>query len=507
MATAEGPDHVTSMRGIDAAFLAMERPNEPRHLGSLMIFGPSDDGPLDREAVRRALEARLPAMPSARRIVAASTSGLTRASWRTVERVDLEVHLRAASVAASADPQRALHEYVAARHAERLDRDRPLWQMHVVDGLPDGRVAVYAKVHMAAIDDLTGVGLMTGLLDEDRQGRPTMDDVDVQAESANRFLDRVVHPVPEQVRRAAGFPARMIGRSARAIGEQLPGLGASAREVATRWPGIDSVARLLPGGDVPADDREHPTGRAPRLSFNEPIGPRRVVATGAVPIEQVLALREAAGTSAPMSFHAVALGVCVGALRRWLAANHELPTSPIVAVVPVLVQGERDADAHVAGIMLPLPTHIDDPRRRLEETARSLAEAKGRYAAMPVSLAQDLAMFAPPPVAALVNRLNEALPHRRFISPTVNLGITNVPGPRRQVYLAGRPLLTSHPVLSVSDITPVHLGLQTGPSTLGLGAIGDGDTAEDLQGLVDGFGAELDTLAEVLGAARPRRRA
>lgn len=487
---------MTAMRGIDAAFLAMERPNAPRHLGSLMIFDPSDDGPLDRAAVETALEARLPTMRSARRVVVPSTSGLTRPSWRMAERVDLGFHLRSATLPAEEDPRQALDELVARLHGARLDRRRPLWKMYVIDGLPDDQVAVYAKVHMAAIDDQTGVELMTALLDDDPGGGPTMDDVEVHSERANRFFDRMV-PVPEQVRRGIGFPGRLVGRTARAVGEQLPGLGATVSEVAHRWPGMEPIARLLPG-TPDDDDHEHPTGRAPRLSFNEPIGPRRVYARGAVPIEQLIAVRTAAHRdTAPVSFHAVVLAVCTGALRRWLLARNELPSSPIVAVVPVLTRGEHDADAHVAGIMVALPTNVADAAKRLEATANNLEDAKDRYGEIPLSLLQDIAMFAPPAVASLANRIDDAMPHRQFISPTVNVGITNVPGPRRQVFLAGRPLRSSHPVLSVTDITPLHLGVQAGVSELGLGAIADGDTIDDLTGLVDAVGLELSELAAV----------
>jgi hypothetical protein len=326
-----------------------------------------------------------------------------------------------------------------------------------------------------------------------------MDDSEVRTETANRFIDRVVHPVPEQLRRGIGFPGRLAVRTTRAIGEQLPGLGATAREVAQRWPGLEYVARLLPGG--PEDDHEHSTGRAPRLSFNEPIGPSRVYATGVLPVEQLAAVRAAAHSAAtPVSFHAVVLAACAGGLRRWLLANDELTSSPIIAVVPVLARSEHDADAHIAGMVLPLPTNVADPARRLMATARNLDRAKVRYGEIPVSLSQDIAMFAPPVLATLSNRIDEALPHRRFISPTVNLGITNVPGPRRQVFLAGRPLRTSHPVLSVSDITPLHLGVQIGTTELGLSAIADSDTVDELDSLVEAV--RLD-VADLAAAHRP----
>ena len=89
-------------------------------------------------------------------------------------------------------------------------------------------------------------------------------------------------------------------------------------------------------------------------------------------------------------------------------------------------------------------------------------------------------MFAPPAVAAMAGRLVDALPHRSFVSPTVNVAITNVPGPRRPVHLAGRPLESSHPALSISDLTPLHIGLQSGPEVVGLGAVSCRDTLDDL---------------------------
>mgnify|MGYP001820785645 CR=1 FL=1 len=168
----------------------------------------------------------------------------------------------------------------------------------------------------------------------------------------------------------------------------------------------------------------------------------------------------------------------------------------MVAVVPIMVGGGDDGDAHVAGITVPLPTNAADPIVRVEATARNLRRAKERYGEIPLSLAQDVSMFAPPVLASLANRLTDAMPHRRLLSPTVNLGITNVPGPARQVFLAGRPLRSSHPVLSVTDVTPLHIGVQAGVSDVGLGAIADGDTVEDLAGLIAAVVAELSALTD-----------
>ena len=211
--------------------------------------------------------------------------------------------------------------------------------------------------------------------------------------------------------------------------------------------------------------------------------PHRVFGFSRLPIEDVLAIKHAVGTT----FNDVVVAVCAGALRRWLLAHDELPTSPVVAMVPVLVGGPgggRD-DAHVAGLVAPLPTHVSDPAQRLVRTHEVLKQAKERHAAVPASVLQDMSMFAPPAVAAMAGRLIDALPHRSFVSPTVNLAITNVPGPRHAVHLAGRPLVSSHPALSVTNLTPLHIGLQSGADSVGIGAVACRDTFDDIDALIN----------------------
>lgn len=492
------------MRAMDAAFLAMERRNEPRHLGTVMIFGPGDDGPLTYGVVRQRVDERLDTMPSARRVVVEAPLGMSRPSWATAT-VDLDVHVRDVALPADSTARGGdadLAEVVAAAHARRLDRRRPLWELHVVRGLSDDRVALYAKVHMAALDDETGVDLMTALLDADAR-EPAIEPAAVLAPSSDGLAvpgDRAGAGV-DQLRRAAGFPVRLAQRAVRSVGEQIPGLADTAAEMARRTPGLELAARLLPKpGQSDAD--EHPTGRAPRLSFNGPIGPRRRFAAASIVTADVRRLTQHVGCTT----NAVVLAVVAGALRRWLLANGELPTSPTVAIVPVLV-GEASGDgAHVAGLTMPLPTNVADPAARLERTRTALTAAKQRQATVPASLQQDVAMFAPPVVAAATSRVLDALPHRPLVSPTVNLAVTNVPGPRHTVRVAGRPLLSGHPVLSVSDLTPLHVGVQYGPERIGLGVIADRDHVEDLNSLVDAAPIELAELTNAVIPSRSRRR-
>ena len=420
------------MSGMDAAFLTMERPNEPRHIGGVSIFGPGRDGPLTFEAVRSLVAERLPLVPSARRIVVEMPLGLGRPSWAPDPQFDLEFHVRQAAVPVGGGDA-ALARFVADTQARPLDRRRPLWELWVVEGLSGGRVAIYTKVHVAAIDAITGAEMMTALLDTDPAGRPVEALTGANGEEPPLdVVERVLGPLPDQIRHGRGLPMRLVNRARRTIGEQLPGARETIGETARRTPGLETVTRLLLGPPEEHDDDvfdEHPTGRAPHVSWNEPITAHRRFAFTSLALDDIIRVKRAAETTV----NDVVVAVCAGAVRRWLIDHEELPSSPLVAMVPLLVAGPGTGHdrAHIAGLFAPLPTNVADPLERLARTHEALRTAKERHAAIPASLMQDMSMYAPPAIAGLAGRLIEALPHRSFVSPTVNLAITNVPGPAR----------------------------------------------------------------------------
>jgi diacylglycerol O-acyltransferase / wax synthase len=446
--------------------------------------------------VRALLEERLPLIASAQQVVVEVPLGLGRPSWGRDKRFDLEFHLRQTAVPASGGAS-ALADLIAQAHARPLDRSRPLWELWFIDGLPDGRVALYTKMHMAAIDDVTGAEVMTALL--------ATSDGRVRAERARREepesgpLDRLLGALPDQLRQASGFPGRVVARAARALDSQAAGLAETLTETIQRTPGLGPLARLLPASSsdelVGEVVDEHTTGRAPRVSWNAPVTAHRCFAMTQLPLDVIVEIKRAAGTTV----NDVVVAVCAGALRHWLEVHRELPTSPLVAMVPMLVRDSRD-DSHVAGLIVQLATNVADPAVRLRRTSEALTAAKRRRAAVPASLMQDVSLFAPPALAALAGRLVGALPHRAFASPTVNLAITNVPGPREQVYLAGRPLEANYPVLTINELSPLHIGLQSSHGAIGVGALSCRDTLEDLAPLVERMSIELDELRVAVGA-------
>jgi WS/DGAT/MGAT family acyltransferase len=492
-----------TMRAMDAAFLAMEKPDEPRHLGSVSIFGPGDRGPLTYEVVRNLLTERLPLIASARRVVVEVPLGLGRPSWATDRRFDLEFHLRHTAVPASGG-MKALGDFIARTHARPLDRSRPLWELWVIEGLPDQRVALYAKIHMAALDDVTGAEVMTALLDPDPDAI-----VHVQPHSGhedddrNDPVQRFFGALPDQWRLATRFPRRLVGRAMNTVGSSLAGMGDTITETIHRTPGMEAVARFLPqpSEDEVVEDRA--TGRAPMLSWNGPTTGRRRFAMTTLPLDTIVEIKRRTGTTV----NDVVVAVVAGAVRDWLDRHDELPTSPTIALVPLLVGGGDSADAHVAGLVVPLPTNTADPAERLRRASEALKIAKQKRSAVPASLMQDVSLFAPPAVAALAGRLVGGMPHRSFASPTVNLAITNVPGSRQPMYLAGRPLEANYPVLTINDLTPVHIGLQSSPGAINVGALSCRDTLDDLAPLVARLDVELGLLDRATRPATPANQA
>ncbi len=478
----------------DAAFLAIERRDEPSHFGTVMFFGPGPDGPLTYKVVRSIVEERLPLVPVARSVVFNPLGGLLRPSWVEARDFDLDDHVRRTLVP-KGQWAGAVARFVAEAHSVVLDRRRPLWELWVIEGLPDGHVALYAKLHIALFD-ATGPQLVTAILDDERgEAVLTPTPSPPLADSPFDLVGRFLAPLTDQIRHAAGFPQRLTARTMGGLRNQLPRWMDTAAEMTRRIPEFDPIAPLLPSSNEREPDTDRAL-RAPRPSFNAPLTPRRAFSFDRLRIDDVFAVRHATKTS----FNDVLVAVCAGALRRWLLDHEELPTTPTVAMVPLLVHGSKGRqDAVAAGMVIPLPTNVVDPLERLRRTHSALRLAKERHRAYPATVMLDMSMFAPASMAAMAGRLVNALPHRSYVSPGVNLAITNVPGPRHPVHLAGRPLVSSHPVQPITDLTPLQIGLQSGAHGVGIGAVACRDTTEDLDQLVAALPVELD---ELLQAAR-----
>jgi WS/DGAT/MGAT family acyltransferase len=335
---------VDQLTGVDTSFLSMESTRAFGHSGLLTIFDPVRPGrPLTTDDVREVLLERLHLMPPLRRRLAEVPMGLDRPYWFEDPDFDIDFHVRRTGLPSPGTDEQ-LAALVARVHARPLDRSRPLWELYVIEGLPGGRTAQYTKIHHAAIDAVTGADLMSTLLDTTPERiavePPAVPWSPDRRPASGEMLTRAVVSIASRPGRAARIARPLLGTLARSGAQQLPPLLQTAREVLERVPGV----RDLPGLDRLSIGSETASARpgltAPRTSFNQRITEHRRFAFVSLDFDDVHAVKDAYD----VAVNDVILTICAAALRQWLQARHELPTDPLVALVPLAVPRPLDAD-------------------------------------------------------------------------------------------------------------------------------------------------------------------
>ncbi len=495
------------LTGLDAAFLYMETPSTVGHVGSLAIFdAPTASGRLNMDDLAELVEARLHLVPPMRRRVIEVPLGIDHPYWVEDPDFDLDYHLRHIALPPPGNRQQ-LAEQVSRLAARPLDRTRPLWELYLIEGLEDGRVAQYTKIHHAAIDGVSGAEIMTVLLDvspEPREVAPPKEAWKPEpVPSDMEVLMRTLFALPTHPLEALRFQARLLstlGIRARARDVQrvallpaLANLGALAMPVLN-----DILERLAPERSQEGELLEKPPSKAPRLSFNTTITPHRRYAFGTLSLDDVKAIKNAAGTTV----NDVVMALCSGALRRWLIEHNELPDDPLVAMIPVSVRTEEEKGKlgnRVSTMMAALPTNESDPRKALERVHASMKSAKAQHAAIPANLLADFAQFATPALAARAARAVARTGLVDRIDPICNVVISNVPGPNFPLYSAGARVVGSYPVSTIGDGMGLNITVQSYMNNLDFGLISCRELVPDVWRLMDHLGEALEELKQAVG--------
>jgi diacylglycerol O-acyltransferase / wax synthase len=244
---------------------------------------------------------------------------------------------------------------------------------------------------------------------------------------------------------------------------------------------------------------EATTARPPRTPFNGPISAHRRFAFGQLSLDAVRALKSALG----YTVNDVVVALCTTAIRQWLLERDALPEDPLVAMVPVSVRTEEERGAfgnRVSMMIVPIPTDEAHALRRLERTHELLRSAKERHRALPANLLTDATAFIPPAVASLAARTTMQLLGRT--RPPVNLVISNVPGPRNPLFLAGAQLQATYPVSVVVDGVGLNITVMSYRDHLDFGIVGDREQIEDAWSLLEGLRAALHEFEAAVGIER-----
>jgi WS/DGAT/MGAT family acyltransferase len=250
-----------------------------------------------------------------------------------------------------------------------------------------------------------------------------------------------------------------------------------------------------------------PTRPAPATPFNKSITAHRRFAFESLQLADAQTVKRAFG----VTVNDVVMAMCAASLRRYLSARGALPTDPLVAMVPVSVRTGKETDTYsnrVSGITASLHTDVADPVERLMAIHRSMAAAKELQRAIPADVLTDLTQFTPPVLAAQAARLAGVIKIADRVNPPFNLIISNVPGPRQPLYLAGAVMKHFYPVSGVADGIGLNMTVQSYLGNLDFGLIACRELMSDLWDLcheLPGSLVELLEAAESLPAAEPAR--
>jgi WS/DGAT/MGAT family acyltransferase len=487
------------LTSLDAQFLAIETPRTYGHVGGLAVYDPSTapGGDITHADICRLVSERLHLLPPFTRRLVEVPLGLDHPYWIEDPDFDIDFHIRDSAVAPPGNDKQ-LGNTIERIFARPLDRSRPLWELYLIHGLEGGRVALLTKIHHSVVDGVSGNEILGTLLDLSPEGR----EIEPPAEGARRgerkpsdleMLGRGLLALPRQ-------PLRML-RSIPTVVPNLtdfPGVGAipgaptASRALAKAW-------GLLPGArDVGV--LETTTARPPRTPFNGRIGAHRTFAFGSLPLDDVKRLKDELG----ITVNDVVVALCASAVRDWLLEQDALPTDPLVAMVPMSVRTDEEKGTfgnRVSMMIVPIPTNVEDPRERLMTAHETLKSAKQRHRALPANLLTDATSFIPPAVHARASRLTMEIGGR--LAPPLNLVISNVPGPREPLYLAGAQLQAHFPVSVVTDGVGLNMTVMSYRDHVDFGLVGDRDLMGDAWPLMAGLERALDELCEVVCGKKP----
>lgn len=410
---------------LDAAMITAELFSDPLHVAALLILAPpamAGSGYVDK-LFEQALTDTAQMDPCFRRHprIGLDTAGLW--VWQPDESIDMRGHLERRTLPPGAGPD-ALWQLVSELHSAPLVRTRPMWIAYLIDGLGDGRFALYLKVHHTVIDGVAGMKKIGHALsaDPDHLLSPPFY-ASERRRSAARATSHKTIPNPLRLARTV-------------LHDIASGVDLAGQVIAGE---ISTVASIFGVGQT------MPPFGAPYTRFNGRIDRERAFVGCSLPKVRVRAIQEAARVTG----NDVLTAVIGAVLREWLIAHAELPDRSLVALCPITVRGregsERPAEdnrGNLFGLELcPLGTHLSDPAERLGYIHRAMSRAKRQVARSGANVTMFLRA---PSIGATV--LLPTMPFAPRLRRGYNVSISNVPGPRSEMYWHGAHLEEIYPV-------------------------------------------------------------
>ncbi|MCW1959680.1 MAG: wax ester/triacylglycerol synthase family O-acyltransferase [Mycobacterium sp.] len=476
-----------SLETLDSLMLAGEKLGSAMHVGVVLILSPPAEAAEaglkayvdklyeDSLIVEQNVDPRLRRHPHR----GADTGGIW--VWREVPEIDLRAHVHRVTLTPGSGPA-DLWEMVSELHGGRLDMSVPMWTSYLIDGLPDGRFALYIKIHHTIIDGVAGLRMISDSLSPDPE---------------KRWM-----PPFYAEKKTAGTPAK----KSRPKRPSLPGPFQAVRAVAdAAAAGLDLTRRVAEAelanilGSLVTDTVVAPF-EAPQTRFNAKLGPRRAAAGTSLDRERVRAIQKATGATG----NDVITTLIAGAMRAWLLERDQLPDRTLVAMCPVSVRDREigsESHGHDSGNkfglgLCPLGTDIADPAERLAFVQLAMTNIKKQ-----VTTKGSDAMLAVMGPAIGSTVMIPLLPFGTLLPPSCNMAISNVPGPREEMYYNGAHLDEIYPVSSIFDGMGLNVTVCSYAGRIAVGYVTDADVMPRVGELIPLTEQALTELETAVGLA------
>lgn len=473
------------LSGIDATFLYMETPETPMHVAGLTLYEPPKalEGSF-YDHFRKFFASRLHLIPIFGQKLARAAFDLDHPGWVEVEDIDLDYHLRHLHLPKPGTFAQ-LEAMVGDLHSVLLDRSRPLWQFTVIEGLADGRLAVYSKVHHAAVDGGAGMVITKALYDLTE-------------------VPRDVGPAPERKRapRPNAQQKALVGLNdlvANMVRQHITVATAGAKL-------LNAMANLAnpfapSAGEAPKGPRPLPDLLPPKTPFNGTISGQRSYAARSVSLKDAKFIAKATGTK----LNDVVMALCATVLRNYLLAKKALPSTPLIAFVPISLReaGNTDINNQVFGMNCPLATDIPDPLERLLEIQRGSGASKTMAGVMKEAAPRDYTLIGAPLLLPGLMQMLGKSGLADVVPMGVNVVISNTQGPPYPLYGGGAKVLALYPVSIPTHGIGLNLTVQSYLDHLDFGLTADRKSVPDVAAMADGLQPALDELMAAVKAKMP----
>jgi len=461
-----------SLSGLDSAFLSLETPSTPMHLMGTFVLDASSGG-YSFARILRLVEERMPELAPFRRRLAAIPFGFDHPVW--IDDPDFRIRSHVYRVGAPAPgSEQVLADLVAQIASQPLDRTRPLWELWVVEGLAEARVALVFKVHHAVADGVSAIQLLLQLLDASPEGAGAPGLLErVRSDPAPTSRALLTHALGRLPQRSARF-ARLLRDTARSLA---------------------AIARSLLVGTAHGPRMPMPFS-GPRTPWNGSTSPQRTVAFGSARLVDAKFVASVFRTTV----NDVVLAACTQTLRDYLEAHGGAPDAPLVAAIPVSLRSPEEPKTYgnrISAFLVHLPVHLADPVDQLLAVSHDGAAAKRLHGQLGVSALGEWAEFGS---AALLEGAARFYSARKLASrhaPLHNLVVSNVRGPAAPLYAAGARLTAAYPLGPLMEGAGMNITVLSYLDSVDFGVIACQRSVPHVSDIALGFGAAVAQLSKI----------